>query len=102
MIQIIDNFDHRSKLPNFARDSFATLQEMRSCPDSDIDEGHISYCVATNKHYKFNSSNSADETIGKWREWKGEKVTREIKVIKEMMDKVYQLTLLHLYLHLVK
>lgn len=73
MIQIIDNFDHRSKLPNFARDSFATLQEMRSCPDSDIDEGHISYCVATNKHYKFNSSNSADETLGKWREWKGEK-----------------------------
>lgn len=73
MIQIIDNFDHRSKLPNFARDSFATLQEMRSCPDSDIDEGHISYCVTTNKHYKFNSSNSADETLGKWREWKGEK-----------------------------
>lgn len=73
MIQIIDNFEHRSKLPNFARDQFDTLEEMKNVRDEDIDEGHISYCISTDKHYKFNASNAIDQSIGKWREFKGEK-----------------------------
>lgn len=73
MIQIIDNFEHRSKLPNFARDQFDTLEEMKNVRDEDIDEGHISYCISTDKHYKFNTSNAIDQSTGKWREFKGEK-----------------------------
>lgn len=73
MIQIIDNFEHRSKLPNFARDQFDTLEEMKNVRDEDIDEGHISYCISTDKHYKFNASNAIDQSTGKWREFKGEK-----------------------------
>lgn len=73
MIQIIDNFEHRSKLPNFARDQFNTLEEMKNVRDEDIDEGHISYCISTDKHYKFNASNAIDQSTGKWREFKGEK-----------------------------
>lgn len=73
MIQIIDNFEHRSKLPNFARDQFDTLEEMKNVRDGDIDEGHISYCISTDKHYKFNASNAIDQSTGKWREFKGEK-----------------------------
>jgi hypothetical protein len=73
MIQIIDNFEHRSKLPNFTRDQFTTLEDMRNVRDEDIDEGHISYCISTDKHYKFNVGNVADELTGKWREFKGEK-----------------------------
>lgn len=73
MIQIIDNFEHRSKLPNFARDQFDTLEEMKNVRDEDIDEGHISYCISTDKHYKFNASNAVDQSTGKWREFKGEK-----------------------------
>ncbi|QOR57026.1 VOG4599 [uncultured phage cr109_1] len=73
MIQIIDNFEHRSKLPNFARDQFDTLEEMKNVRDEDIDEGHISYCISTDKHYKFNASNAIDLSTGKWREFKGEK-----------------------------
>lgn len=73
MIQIIDNFEHRSKLPNFTRDQFDTLEEMKNVRDEDIDEGHISYCISTNKHYKFNASNAIDQSTGKWREFKGEK-----------------------------
>lgn len=73
MIQIIDNFEHRSKLPNFARDQFDTLKEMKNVRDEDIDEGHISYCISTDKHYKFNASNAIDQSTGKWREFKGEK-----------------------------
>ena len=73
MIQIIDNFEHRSKLPNFTRDQFTTLEDMKNVRDEDIDEGHISYCISTDKHYKFNVGNVADELTGKWREFKGEK-----------------------------
>lgn len=73
MIQIIDNFEHRSKLPNFARDQFDALEEMKNVRDEDIDEGHISYCISTDKHYKFNASNAIDQSTGKWREFKGEK-----------------------------
>lgn len=73
MIQIIDNFEHRSKLPNFARDQFDTLEEMKNVRDEDIDEGHISYCISTDKHYKFNASNAIYQSTGKWREFKGEK-----------------------------
>lgn len=73
MIQIIDNFEHRSKLPNFTRDQFTTLEDMRNVRDEDIDEGHISYCISTDKHYKFNASNAIDQSTGKWREFKGEK-----------------------------
>lgn len=73
MIQIIDNIDHRSKKPNFVRDQFDTLQAMKQFPESDIDEGHISYCRQTDKHYKFKSENSLDTTTGRWREFKGEK-----------------------------
>lgn len=73
MIQIIDNFEHRSKLPNFARDQFDTLEEMKNVRDEDIDEGHISYCISTDKHYKFNASNAIVQSTGKWREFKGEK-----------------------------
>lgn len=73
MIQIIDNFEYRSKLPNFARDQFDTLEEMKNVRDEDIDEGHISYCISTDKHYKFNASNAIDQSTGKWREFKGEK-----------------------------
>lgn len=73
MIQIIDNLDHRSKKPNFVRDQFDTLQAMKLFPESDIDEGHISYCIETKKHYRFNADNLIDESTGKWREFKGEK-----------------------------
>lgn len=73
MIQIIDNFEHRSKLPNFARDQFDTLEEMKNVRDEDIDEGHISYCISTDKHYKFKASNAINQSTGKWREFKGEK-----------------------------
>lgn len=73
MIQIIDNFEHKSKLPNFTRDQFDTLEEMKNVRDEDMDEGHISYCISTDKHYKFNASNAIDQSTGKWREFKGEK-----------------------------
>lgn len=69
MIQVADNFNYRGKKPNFDRDSFDTLQDMKNYSENSLDDGHISYCKETNKHYKFNSNNQSDPTTGKCVEW---------------------------------
>lgn len=66
MIQVADNFNYRGKKPNFDRDSFDTLQDMKNYSENSLDDGHISYCKETGKHYKFNSNNQSDSTTGKW------------------------------------
>lgn len=66
MIQVADNFNYRGKKPNFDRNSFDTLQDMKNYSENSLDDGHISYCKETNKHYKFNSNNQSDPTTGKW------------------------------------
>ena len=66
-LKIGDNFKYQGKQPNFDRDTFATLDEMKAFPETSIDEGHESYCLATGKRYKFSSSNTIDATLGKWR-----------------------------------
>ena len=79
-IKIGANLDFRGKDPNFARDQFETLSEMKSISDNAIDEGHISYCKETGLHYEFKSENSIDENTGKWREFKpgGENLNLDI------------------------
>lgn len=62
MIQVADNFNYRGKKPNFDRDSFDTLQDMKNYSENSLDDGHISYCKETGKHYKFNSNNILDST----------------------------------------
>lgn len=62
MIQVADNFNYRGKKPNFDRDSFDTLQDMKNYSENSLDDGHISYCKETDKHYKFNSNNQSDPT----------------------------------------
>ena len=60
-----------------SRDSFDTVLEMVSYPDTSLDEGHISYCKETNKHYKFLSTNEIDIRTGKWHEFNSGKTTDE-------------------------
>ena len=67
MPQITSNFIFRSKLPNFERDSFDTMQAMRDVDPSWIDEGHISYCKADGIHYKFSQESGWDINTGYWR-----------------------------------
>lgn len=66
MIQVADNFNYRGKKPNFDRDSFDTLYDMKNYSENSLDDGHISYCKETGKHYKFNSNNQSDSTTGKF------------------------------------
>lgn len=66
-IIVTDNFS--PKTPKFIddRQSFKTLEEMRNYDVNLLPEGFETYCVETNKKYKFLSSNSIDTNLGKWR-----------------------------------
>ena len=66
-IQINNNFDYKGNQPNFERDQFETLELMRSADERSLDNGHISYCIETGKHYVFNENNDIDVETGKWR-----------------------------------
>ena len=66
-IQINNNFDYKGNQPNFERDQFETLELMRSADERSFDNGHISYCIETGKHYVFNENNAIDDETGKWR-----------------------------------
>ena len=64
MPQIKSNFILRSKAPNFERDSYESLLAMRAVNPGHMDEGHISYCKETGKHYVFNMDNGFDKETG--------------------------------------
>lgn len=66
-LNVGDNFSYQGKKPNFARDTFSTLAEMKSYPATSIDEGHISLCLEDGKRYKFSADFSVDATTGQWR-----------------------------------
>lgn len=68
-IQVGDNFDHKSKKPLDNRTQYSTLASMKAVTDANINEGCLAYCVETDKYYKFLSTNTVDETTGKWREF---------------------------------
>ena len=70
MIQIADNFEYLGPKPNFERDAFKTLEEMKSVQNGSIDDGHISYCIEDKTHYDYLSSRTTDAKTGKWRVWK--------------------------------
>lgn len=67
MLNIGDNFNYQGRKPNFARDSFDTLEEMRSYPDTSVDHGHVSFCKEDGKLYQFLTTNQVSSETGKWR-----------------------------------
>lgn len=66
-LNIGDNFNYQGQQPNFARDTFATLADMKNYSTTSVDEGHISYCLEDSSRYVFSNNNSVDSTLGKWR-----------------------------------
>ena len=75
-----DNFLYRGKKPLDSRDSFDTILSMTTFAESSLDDGHISYVKETDKHYKFNSTNTVDPVLGKWREYNGSGSATDEKV----------------------
>lgn len=68
---IADNFSYLGKKPNFERDSYSTLADLKATRDNDVDDGHLGYCAEDKRTYKFDSSNTVDPITGKWRVFTG-------------------------------
>ena len=67
-IMVGDNFSYKGAKPLDARTKFATISDMVATPVADLYDGCEAYVTATKKYYSFDSSNTADPTLGKWRE----------------------------------
>ena len=67
-INIADNFSYQGKKSLDSRTSYATLAAMKAVTDANIYEGCEAYCAETDKYYMFKSTNTVDESTGKWRE----------------------------------
>lgn len=68
MPQIKSSFILNSSQPNFERDRYANLSEMKNVDSSSIDNGHIVYCEETKKHYIFRDDYDMDGKTGRFRE----------------------------------
>lgn len=62
---VIHAYGYQGTQPNFSRDQYATLADMKAV--TSIDDGHISFCLEDKKTYQYISTNEVDATTGKWR-----------------------------------
>lgn len=88
MPQVINNFTYNAAKPLDARDLFSTLDDMNNVNPKYFDDGHISYCKETSKHYVFTAD--IDDTGTKkvkWTEFTGNQAAAEATGI-EVFDTV--------------
>lgn len=64
-----DNFSYQGSKPLDARLKYDTLADMKAVADATMYEGCLAYCVAVGKTYQWKSTNTVDESTGKWREF---------------------------------
>ena len=67
-IQVAANFSYKGKKPLDDRLLYDTVAEMVAMPDSSLYDGMKVYVKATDKYYKYKSTNEVDVNLGKWRE----------------------------------
>jgi hypothetical protein len=67
-ITLSDNFDFWQYAPDFARQQFASLEEMKNVSKSILPTMYIAYCTTTRRFYTYDETNAVDPTLGKWRE----------------------------------
>lgn len=51
-----DNLLYRGQQPNFERDQFKTLAQMRAYNKAWLDDGHIAFCLEDKQHYAWNAT----------------------------------------------
>ena len=67
-IQVGDNFQYKGKKFLDDRMSFDSLSDMKAYDETSLPDGIITYNKEDSKYYKFLSTNSDNDTTGKWRE----------------------------------
>lgn len=64
-----DNFSYGGAKPLDARLKYSTTTEMKAVADATMYDGCLAYCTGTDKTYQWKSTNTVDETLGRWREF---------------------------------
>ena len=77
-IQVADGFQLKARKPLDARLQFATVADMVAALDADIYDGCFAYVKANKKYYSYDTNNTVDATLGKWRESGGKEEIHEI------------------------
>ena len=67
-ISVADNFLYQGKKPLDARILFETISAMVNMPGAVLYDGCLGYVKADKKYYTYNSTNTTDASLGKWRE----------------------------------
>ena len=64
-----DNFSYQGAKPLDARLNYSTVAAMKAVADATMYEGCLAYCIEADKTFQWKSTNTVDETTGKWREY---------------------------------
>ena len=65
----VDNIDYWGKKPDFTRQQYDTVAQMKSVKTTKMAEMYIAFCLETRKVYLYNKNNDDDDLLGKWREF---------------------------------
>lgn len=93
---ISSNFDYQGKLPDFTRQEYATISDMKAVKKARMPEMYIAYCLEDHKVYLYNKANENDEVYGYWREFNSGSSSESIQVVslpaadETQAGKVYQ------------
>ena len=68
-ISVADNFKYQGTKPLDDRIQFSSVANMKAYAEANLYNGCMAYVTATKKYYSYDSSNTVDETTGKWREY---------------------------------
>ena len=67
-ITVGDNFSYQGGKPLDSRFQFASVADMKAYATASLYDGCLAYIPSGKKYYTYDSSNSVDQTTGKWRE----------------------------------
>ena len=70
-VKLTDNLDYKGRKPDFVRQQYNTVADMKSVLESQLPPMYLAYCLETRKVYLFNSENEDDEILGKFRALQG-------------------------------
>ena len=69
MIQVADGFRYQGSKPLDERLKYDSIADMKAVSESALYDGCLAYVTAEKKYYSYDSSNTVDVTLGKWREF---------------------------------
>lgn len=66
-IKFGNNLNYQGESPNFDRDAFATIEDMKNFEENWLPDVFIAVCYEDGNVYVFNRNNDFDDVTGRWR-----------------------------------